>query len=133
MDSRAAARFDTLRRTALLAGAVLMLGVLVLGATPLAVGAVREGWDKLAHGGLHGTLALLGLAALGRRRAAWVLLACAAFGALDEGLQVGHPGRQASVADFVADLAGAALVVGTALRWPRRAPDGAPLPLVRRR
>lgn len=110
------------------AAAALMIGVLGIGPQPAAVGVVQDGWDKLVHFGLHGVLALLGLVALGDRRAGWVLVACIAFGALDEGLQAGYPGRNASAADFAADVAGALLALAAAAalraavgRWSRGA------------
>lgn len=101
-----------LRRATGAAALALMAAVLVMGSQPVAVGFAAPGWDKLVHLALHAVLAGLGVAALGWRRAGWVLLACAAFGALDEGLQSFYPGRSPSWADWAADFAGAVLALG---------------------
>jgi VanZ family protein len=107
------------RPARLLAGATalgLMAYVLVAGAQPGATAWLPPGWDKVVHIAFHAVLATLGLWALGLRARAAVLVACIAYGLLDEFLQAGVPGRVASAADLAADAIGAGLVVGLAPR-----------------
>ena len=72
---------------------------------------VRAG-DKVVHVGLYAGLAWLCTRALlaGDRRPSplWVVVAVAAFGAVDEWHQRFIPGRSTSAADWAADAAGAA-------------------------
>ena len=80
------------------------------------------GADKLEHLLAFGSMACvgrLGFAALGPV-AAWLL----GYGVFIEVMQMGIPGRDASVADVVADACGIALglalVTGLRRRWPAR-------------
>ena len=104
-----------------LAALGLILGMLWLGSKPIAVGAVGEGWDKLAHISLHLCVSLLLVTALGLRRGLWALLACAIFGAVDEILQGFYPGRSMSIADWSADMVGALLGLALAHLAARQA------------
>jgi len=54
------------------------------------------------------------------RVATWAWVASAAYGASDEFHQRFVPGRDSSIADWVTDLAGAAVGVALALAWRRR-------------
>jgi VanZ family protein len=89
---------------------------------------VPEGADKVAHGIEYLVLAFLfyrGLAIEHRRRPVplWllVIIACGAIGMVDEFHQQFVPGRDASILDFLADMAG--IVSGTLIgtRWFGRA------------
>jgi len=85
--------------------------------------------DKLLH--LFGYVVLGGLALFGAgarpllRNAAVAWAVVAIWGAADEWHQSFVPGRDASLGDFAADLAGAALGVGLLAWWSsrRRAPE----------
>ncbi|MBK1678940.1 VanZ family protein [Rhodocyclus tenuis] len=91
------------------AAGVLVIGLLGIGATPVAVGLVNEPWDKLAHLGTFAVLGGLLAAGFGGGRP-WLATALAlSVGIADEGLQLFHPGRQAGWDDLAADLTGAAL------------------------
>ena len=107
LTSHAAARW-----CAGLCAAALIAGVLSLGATPLAAGAVSYGWDKLAHAALHFVLSLSLLVALRPSRMPWVLFVCLAFATTDEVAQLFYPGRTASLFDWGADALGMALGIG---------------------
>jgi len=121
------ARFRALRIAALLALFVLVPGLFVGGAQPVAVGLIPVPWDKVVHGVLFaGFAGLIGLAAglLPLRRG--VLLGLAFAGALvigiaDELHQATLPGRQAGWDDLAADAFGAVIgswVLGR-LGWVR--------------
>lgn len=79
------------------------------------------GLDKVVHFGLYAVLGYLVARALSVPRTRIALFAALAgitvFGLLDEVHQAWIPGREASVADWIADLLGAAtgLVVATQL------------------
>jgi len=82
-----------------------------LGAQPIAVGLFPPPWDKLAHALTFGTLAALWCGVF-RARRPWVALAIVAvIAAGDEVHQIWLPGRSADLADFLADMAAAGLVV----------------------
>lgn len=98
-----------LRICAGLCAAALIAGVLTLGATPLAVDAVPDGWDKVAHMSLHFVVSACLLVALRPRGALWVILACLLFATTDEVAQIFEPGRTASIFDWTADVIGAGL------------------------
>ena len=100
-----------LRACAGLCAVALMLGMLILGATPLAVGAVPDGWDKVAHMSLHFVVSLCLLVALRPRGVLWVILVCVLFATTDEVAQIFEPGRTASIFDWAADVLGAGLGV----------------------
>lgn len=108
-----------LRLAALCLALVLVGNVLWHGAQPYAVGLVREGWDKLAHAGLHFVLCAALLFTLDLRRGWWAVGLCAAFAALDEWAQQFNPGRSVSAADWLASVGGAVLALATAhaLAW----------------
>jgi len=98
-----------LRIFAGLCAAALIVGVLTLGATPLAVDAVPDGWDKVAHMSLHFVVSVCLLMALRPRGALWVILLCLLFATTDEVAQIFEPGRTASIFDWTADVIGASL------------------------
>jgi VanZ family protein len=82
--------------------------------------------DKLVHGLSYALLAWLvarALPTLAPGRLALVLLALAAFAALDEWHQAFIPGRSASVADWYADTAG--VILGLLTAALRRSPSRA--------
>jgi VanZ family protein len=86
-----------------------------------------RGIDKVAHFVMYGVLGFLlarGWLAM-RWRGAWLLpvLIALMLGAADELRQRSVPGRSAEVADWIADVAGAAAGVLIALRIGRRRPD----------
>jgi VanZ family protein len=75
-------------------------------------------WDKLAHLGEYGLFGLLGYMAYARAgrpilgRMAAVALAGACVGIADETIQRHIPGRQSSIWDLAADVAGLLLAIG---------------------
>ncbi len=107
------ARLQMLRIAALPALLLLVPGLFVGGAQPVAVGLIPEPWDKVAHGVLFaGFAGLIGLAAglLPQRRSGVLLIAFAgalAIGIADELHQATLPGRQAGWDDVAADAFGA--------------------------
>lgn len=111
-------------RTALCfsAAGVLVLGLLGVGATPVAVGLVKAPWDMLAHLGTYAALGLLLGAGFSGRRPLLAASLAFAVGVVDEVMQAFHPGRHADITDLAADLAGA-LLAAAILRylWGRRA------------
>ena len=104
----------------LCAAAVLLMvvGLFVGGAQPVAVGLLTEPWDKLAHATVFAVLtALLALALQGRAPGArWALrpgtalavaaLLAGAVGVADELHQATLPGRVAGLDDLLADAVG---------------------------
>jgi hypothetical protein len=91
---------------------VVLVGTLFyLGAQPFAVGLIPEPWDKLAHAFTFGVLALLWSGVFRARRPWLVLVLAALTGACDEVHQIWLPGRTADVFDFLADVAGAGMVL----------------------
>ena len=109
----------------LCAGAVLLMvvGLFVGGAQPVAVGLFTEPWDKLAHATVFTVLtALLAVALQGRPPqpgACWALrpgaalavaaLLAGAVGVADELHQTTLPGRVAGLDDLLADAVGIGL------------------------
>jgi len=90
---------------------ILVGNLFYLGAKPMAVGLFPPPWDKLAHAVTFGTLAVL-WSGVFRARRPWLTLAIVALiAAADEIHQLWLPGRSADVADFLADMAAAGLVV----------------------
>jgi VanZ family protein len=71
-------------------------------------------WDKVVHFLYYGVMALLLAHGLGRRWWWIALFAVPLVGALDEWHQAAVPGRESSVFDWLADLAGAGTGVGAA-------------------
>lgn len=89
------------------AAALVMIGSLLkLGETSLAVGLIPSPWDKLAHAGTFGAIALLLWLGCGRR----ALVACAtaafALACYDEWRQLMLPGREADIQDLIANAIG---------------------------
>lgn len=87
--------------------------------------------DKVAHLGAYAVLAFLiacywqaSAGWLGREHFLWIVVACSAFGVIDELLQI-PVGRHAAVSDWVADTVGALLGVLAFAIWRRiRYPNG---------
>jgi len=83
------------------------------------------GLDKLAHGFIYALLALAMLYAVPRKNlllkpwqtCAMIVILCLLYGMTDEYHQSFVPGREASIGDIVADVTGAALLVGAWLRY----------------
>lgn len=112
-----------------LAALLLVVGLFIGGAQPMAVGLFADPWDKVAHATVFGALAVLlalalrgahvlhGRAALGLGQSLLLaaLLATMVTGA-DELHQIWLPGRVAAWDDWFADVAGVALAL-TGLRW----------------
>ena len=102
-------RLFGVRVVAAMAFLIAGTGLFILGAQPIAVGLLSPPWDKLAH---LGTFSLIGCAAgVASGSQGWLRAACCVAGALalgvaDELHQVYLPGRFASWADLVADVAG---------------------------
>ena len=127
MPELSPARLHLLRVAALPALLLLVPGLFVGGAQPVAVGLIPVPWDKVVHGVLFaGFAGLIGLAAglLPLRRGVLLWLAFAgalAIGIADELHQATLPGRQAGWDDLAADAFGAAIgtwVLGR-LGWVR--------------
>jgi VanZ family protein len=83
------------------------------------------GLDKLVHAFLYGVLGALAVrpalaTGRGARSLAWLVIAIAAFAALDEVHQLLVPGRSADPFDWMADMAGALLGMLLRLMAPRR-------------
>jgi VanZ family protein len=83
------------------------------------------GGDKVAHLVAYAILAFLiacywqaSAGRLGREHYFWIVVVCAAFGVVDELLQI-PVGRDASTFDWVTDLLGAILGVGAFATWNR--------------
>lgn len=121
------ARLHLLRIASVLALLLLVPGLFVGGAQPVAVGLIPVPWDKVVHGVLFaGFAGLIGLAAGLLPLRSGVLLWLAFAGALvigiaDELHQATLPGRQAGWDDLAADAFGAAIgtwVLGR-LGWVR--------------
>lgn len=77
-------------------------------------------FDKVVHFSVYGLLGtLVCRQSHDVRGAVWSLAAVAAFGASDEWHQSFVPGREAEVADWIADTAGAAVAIFLYTRWTR--------------
>jgi len=86
------------------------------------------GTDKWVHGALFAALGALGALAWRQPRRQWLLLlALLALGGLTEWAQHLVPGRSMSLADWLADAAGAALGLGLT-RWLLRSRPSSPRP-----
>jgi hypothetical protein len=99
-----------IRGLAMLAALGIVLGLLIGGAQPVAVGLFAAPWDKLAHASLFGGFAAILHLGLGLRPH-WALLGATLLGAVDEIHQIWLPGRSAGLDDLAADVLGAALVL----------------------
>lgn len=99
--------------------AAISVGVRWLGSQPAWVGVLGLGWDKAAHAGLHFVLCSLFIVMLTLRRSGLAVAICALLAGLDEWLQINDPHRTASLADWLASVAGAVLACGL-LHWLSR-------------
>lgn len=112
-----------------------MVAVLILAAShrPTLAGTGIEYGDKVVHFAVYGLMATL-MCRLGRgwKAAWWACVAAAAFGATDEWHQSFVPGRTMELADWIADVMGAALAVALYAGWPRYR-DWLESPVFRRR
>lgn len=112
-----------------LAAVLLVVGLFIGGAQPVAVGLVAPPWDKVLHAGVFGVLAVLlavalrgahllhGRKAIGVSQALlWAALLAVMVGGADEIHQLQLPGRMAGWDDWLADATGVALALG-GLRW----------------
>lgn len=77
------------------------------------VGPDTLSWDKIAHAGVYAVFALLYLRmrAHARRPVIELIPVAAVYAVADELHQLWIPGRQCSVWDLVADMAGVAIVI----------------------
>ena len=87
---------------------LMLLGLFVGGALPIAVGLFSEPWDKLVHATFFFVFALLLLRFLGLRLL-WVVVIALLIGAADEIHQLFLPGRSAGWDDWFADMTGVLL------------------------
>jgi VanZ family protein len=101
------------RLACILVSLAMAIAVFV-GAESPAAGTIAHPWDKVAHFLYYGVMALLLAHGLGRRWWWIALFAVPLVGALDEWHQAAVPGRESSVFDWLADLAGAGAGVGAA-------------------
>jgi VanZ family protein len=117
-----------LRGACLAAAAAVVFQLFYLGAQPMAGGLFPAPWDKLAHLCVYaGLTALLWKSSAGRMPVA-VIAAVILVGGLDELHQAGIPGRHASVADFLVDVAAAVCTGAVMLFLDARGPGPAPAP-----
>ena len=127
--SKSVSRLARLRVLSTVAALVLVAGLFIGGAQPVAVGLLTEPWDKVAHAVVFGVLAvLLGLAcndahllhgrsALGPNQAlALAAVLTMLVAGADEIHQIWLPGRMAGWDDWLADVAGMAVGL-MGLRW----------------
>jgi VanZ family protein len=106
---------QSMRLVAGLAALTLLVLLFVLGILSAGRGWLPGNSDKLVHFVYYGSLAGLFWIALGGRGAAlWLaVLLASGIGVMDELVQSVTPGRDPSVMDWFADVAGAVTVVGT--------------------
>ena len=111
MRTEAVKRPPVVQWLAMLVATVMVASLVRLGETELAVGLIPSPWDKLAHMATFGTIAFSLWLALGQR---W-LYSCAAFAfaiaLYDEWRQLTLPGREADLADLLANGVGIVLAV----------------------
>ncbi len=113
-----------LRLLSMLAAPFLIAGLLIGGELPVAVGLFASPWDKVAHGAVFGLLGVLLAVALNgaylpkqssavspRQALLVAALLVAVVAGVDELCQLRLPGRVASWSDWLADVAGASLVL----------------------
>ena len=98
------------RSIALTLLALMLLALFVGGAQPQAAGLVPEPWDKLAHAAFFYVFSLL-LSRFTSLPIALVIMLAVLVGAADEIHQISLPGRVAGWDDWLADVAGACLVL----------------------
>lgn len=121
-------------RAVLLWGPVLAFMVLVwVLASPGHLPPTPSHWDKVIHAVGYGTFTVFCLRAFhGGFRSPRVAPSIAAmtlaigWGALDEWHQIGIPGRVASLADWIADAAGAVAGLALVYWWTARRADSSP-------
>lgn len=93
-----------------------IVGILFIGGRQsIVVGLIPSPWDKLVHAGVFALLACtIGLSSnlRGWRKLAVAFFSALVIGALDELHQMYLPGREAGLADFIADIIGS--IFGTA-------------------
>jgi uncharacterized membrane protein AbrB (regulator of aidB expression) len=109
------------RVVAVCVAVALVVALFVGGSQPGAAGLVPAPWDKLAHVAVFAVLTLALVHGF-RVPAGWAAVVALGVGAADEVHQSFLPGRVASVDDWLADLAGVALVL-CVLWWWRRGLD----------
>lgn len=116
-------RILSLRRVlALLLAVAIALGLIFLGAQPVAVGLIPAPWDKLAHGLVFAVLAAVLGVASGLRGGRMIVLCFTGallVGIVDEWHQMSLPGRHAGWDDLAADALGA--LMGSVLLGMRKA------------
>ena len=100
-----------LRRLCLTTAVLIAVSLFYLGAQPFAVGLFPEPWDKLAHFLVFAAIAVLLWVGTGGRRPLSIFCLVATIGALDEWHQGGLPGRSMDCADWLTDMAAAALAI----------------------
>lgn len=118
------ARQPWLRLLSMLAAPLLIAGLFIGGAHPIAVGLFASPWDKLVHGAVFGLLGVLLAVALNgarlpmqscavspRQALLVAALLVAVVAGVDELCQLRLPGRVASWSDWLADVAGGALAL----------------------
>ena len=105
----------TARLVAAVGALLLTLAILIGGRVPDAVQLMAQFSDKVMHALAYGVLAGFWCVALGGRHRTAAIAAAVATGLLDEWLQRSLPGRQADVADLVADAIGATIGAWIAL------------------
>lgn len=98
---------------------LLVAGLFVGGAQPVAVNLIPAPWDKVVHAGFFLVLTLLLWQALGGRLGLAVVLAIL-LGGLDEFQQAFLPGRYMGLDDWLADAAGVGLAAVLICRWKCR-------------
>lgn len=94
----------------LLTGCAVVIGLFVLGAQPFAVGIVPAPYDKLAHALFFGFLFVVLNHSL-RLPVALVIAIPLLVSLADELHQLGLPGRQPGIGDWLAGLVGILLAV----------------------
>ena len=89
----------------------LILALFYFGSQPTAGGLFPSGWDKMVHILFFGGVASLAFIGTGSRRPIYSIILVGVLGLLDEIGQSFNPARVASVADWLADIAGACLAL----------------------
>jgi len=105
-----------MNRAYLAAALFYMALIFFLSSQPGSEVGIPAPWDKLAHFAEYALLSFLLFKATGSAKAAFVISAL--YGASDEVHQAFVPGREASLFDWLADLAGALAVALTTRRRP---------------
>lgn len=95
---------------------LMLLALFVGGAQPQAAGLIPEPWDKLAHAGFFYLFVVL-LSQFTSLPIALVIMLAVLVGAADEIHQISLLGRVAGWDDWLADVAGACLVLVGYKKW----------------